>query len=44
MSTKNTTIRIRQETYETLAKKGTVADSFDSVIQRLLKKDKTQEV
>ena len=31
------TIKISQETYETLSKQGTVADTFDDVISRLLK-------
>lgn len=44
MSTKTVTIRIRRETYDDLSKQGTVGDSFDSVIKRLLKPDKAQEV
>ncbi|CAN5376348.1 hypothetical protein BH18THE2_BH18THE2_25020 [soil metagenome] len=42
MSTK--TIRVSCETYETLSRKGSVADTFDDVIQRLLRKDKVQEI
>jgi predicted CopG family antitoxin len=37
-------IRIRQDTYEELVRKGNLADTFDSVIQRLLENDKTQEI
>jgi predicted CopG family antitoxin len=44
MSTKTTTIRVRRETYEDLSKQGSGGDSFDEVIQRLLNKDKVQEV
>jgi predicted CopG family antitoxin len=39
--TKTVTIRIRQETYDILSKQGTVADSFDDVIKRLLKKEES---
>jgi predicted CopG family antitoxin len=38
------TIKISQETYEILSKKGTVADSFEDVIKRLLEKGETQEI
>jgi predicted CopG family antitoxin len=38
------TIKVSQETYEILSKEGTVADSFDDVIKRLLEKGKTQEI
>ena len=38
MSTLNKTIRVSSETYDDLAKQGTVIDSFDDVIKRLLKK------
>jgi predicted CopG family antitoxin len=44
MSTKTTTIRIRRETYDTLSKQGSVADSFDDVIQRLLKNEEIKEI
>ena len=36
MTTKYKTIRVSAETYENLIKKGTVRDSFDDVIGRLL--------
>jgi len=32
------TIRISEETYQELANKGTLEDSFDSVIRKLLQK------
>lgn len=38
------TIKVSQETYEILSKEGTVADSFEDVIKRLLEKGKTQEI
>jgi predicted CopG family antitoxin len=45
MSTSTTkTIRVSEETYDVLAKQGTVADSFEDVIKRLLlnQKEKAQ--
>lgn len=35
-------IRVDDSTYEQLSKKGTLRDSFDSVIQQLLKDQKTE--
>jgi hypothetical protein len=35
-------IRISNETYTDLARKGTLADTFDTVIQRLLIPEKTE--
>jgi predicted CopG family antitoxin len=35
-------IRVGDSTYEQLSKKGTLRDSFDSVIQQLLKDHKTE--
>jgi predicted CopG family antitoxin len=32
-------IKVSKETYDILARKGTVADSFDDVIKRLLRKE-----
>jgi predicted CopG family antitoxin len=32
------TIKVSQETYDILSRQGTVADSFEDVIKRLLKK------
>lgn len=40
MSGKYKSIQIKTETYEELAKMGSVADSFDSVISSLLKKSR----
>ena len=40
MSEKYKSIQIRVDTYEELAKKGNLTDSFDSVISRLLKKSR----
>jgi predicted CopG family antitoxin len=37
-------IKLSRETYDDLAKQGTVADSFEDVIKRLLAKNKTQEI
>jgi predicted CopG family antitoxin len=45
MSNKSTkTIRVCFGTYKDLEKLGTLADSFDSVIQRLLTSDKKNKV
>jgi predicted CopG family antitoxin len=38
------TIKVSQETYDILSKQGSVVDSFDDVIQRLLRKDKIQAI
>jgi predicted CopG family antitoxin len=38
------TIRISEETYQELANKGTLEDSFDSVIRKLISEQKTTEV
>jgi len=35
------TIRISEETYKELAKRGTLEDSYDKVIKSLLKKEET---
>jgi predicted CopG family antitoxin len=45
MYTKYKTIRLSAETYDKLTKEGTVSDSFDDVIRRLLslKHQKTME-
>ena len=44
MSTRtSTTIRVSLETYDALSKHGSVADTFDDVIRKLLKDDKVKE-
>jgi hypothetical protein len=40
MSTKYTTIRVSKETHTLLLDQGTVADSLDSVIRKLILKQK----
>jgi predicted CopG family antitoxin len=37
-------IRISEETYKDLVKRGTLSDTFDKVIQRLLQQEKQTEV
>jgi len=43
-TTKYKSIKVFPETYKDLAKEGTLGDTFDSVIQRLLKGRKTELV
>jgi predicted CopG family antitoxin len=38
------TIRISEETYQELANKGTLEDSFDSVIRKLLEKQEEVKI
>ena len=40
---KYTTIRLKKETHDLLLTQGTVADSFDSVIRKLVLKNKEKE-
>jgi predicted CopG family antitoxin len=37
------TIRVSEETYQTLSQKGSVADTFDDVIKKLLKPGQKEE-
>ena len=44
MSSQYKSIKVSEETYSDLVKRGTFSDTFDAVIQRLLKEKERSEV